>query len=122
MKAESLSLRNMLHTTQCGPGRRGSGTYQLSKDLVHLLSKRRIAIAPAQNRLRCKNCVVERGWPRGTEHRRSNVDSVFRWRRFAPEVILPGVRWYCKYGISYRDLEEMMPERGIAVDHTTLYR
>jgi transposase-like protein len=32
------------------------------------------------------------------------------------------VRWYCKYGISYRDLEEMMLERGVEVDHTTLYR
>ena len=32
------------------------------------------------------------------------------------------VRWYCKYGISYRDLEEMMAERGLSIDHTTLYR
>ena len=32
------------------------------------------------------------------------------------------VRWYCKYGISYRDLEEMMQERGLSIDHTTLYR
>ena len=30
--------------------------------------------------------------------------------------------WYCEYGISYRDLEEMMAERGVQVDHTTLYR
>jgi IS6 family transposase len=50
------------------------------------------------------------------------MDPVFRWRHFAPEVILLCVRWYGKYGISYRDLEEMMAERGIAVDHTTLYR
>jgi transposase-like protein len=33
-----------------------------------------------------------------------------------------GVRWYCRYGISYRELEEMMSERGVAVDHTTVYR
>ncbi len=46
----------------------------------------------------------------------------FKWRHFAGEVILHGVRWYCKYGISYRDLEEMLAERGIGVDHTTLYR
>ena len=32
-----------------------------------------------------------------------------------------GVRWYCKYGISYRDLEEMMMEQGVEVDHSTLY-
>ena len=37
-------------------------------------------------------------------------------------VILQCVRWYCKYGINYRDLEEMMAERGVEVDHTTIYR
>lgn len=31
-------------------------------------------------------------------------------------------RWYCEYGISYRDCEEMMEERGLDVDHATLYR
>lgn len=37
--------------------------------------------------------------------------------------MIPGcVRWYCKYGISYRDLAEIMLERGLEVDHTTLYR
>ena len=48
--------------------------------------------------------------------------SVFKRRRFPAEIILLCVRWYCRYGISYRDLEEMMDERGVAVDHTTLYR
>jgi transposase, IS6 family len=46
----------------------------------------------------------------------------FKWRHFAGDIILHCVRWYCKYGISYRDLEKMMAERGIDVDHTTLYR
>jgi transposase, IS6 family len=46
----------------------------------------------------------------------------FKGRRFPTDVILVCVRWYCKYGISYRDLEEMMSERGVAVDHTTLFR
>lgn len=41
---------------------------------------------------------------------------------FQSEFILWAVRWYCKYGISYRDLEEMLCERGVEVDHTTLYR
>src|SRR5512147_2781413 len=50
------------------------------------------------------------------------VGGEFKWRHFAGEVILLCVRWYCRYGISYRDLEEMMGERGVAVDHTTLYR
>ena len=48
--------------------------------------------------------------------------SVFKRRRFPVEIILLCVRWYCKYAISYRDLEEMMQERGIDVDHTTIYR
>lgn len=46
----------------------------------------------------------------------------FKWRHFQAEIILWAVRWYCKYGISYRDLREMMEERGVEVDHTTLYR
>jgi transposase-like protein len=46
----------------------------------------------------------------------------FKWRHFAGDIILHCVRWYCKYGISYRELEEMMEERGITIDHTTLYR
>src|SRR5512134_1672793 len=48
--------------------------------------------------------------------------SVFKRRRFPAEIVLLCVRWYCRYGISYRDLEEMMDERGVAVDHVTLYR
>ena len=48
--------------------------------------------------------------------------SDFKWRHYQGGVILGCVRWYCKYGISYRELEEMMLERGFEVDHTTLYR
>lgn len=43
----------------------------------------------------------------------SKPPSDFKWRHFQAEIILQCVRWYCKYGISYRDLEEMMSERGI---------
>ncbi len=46
----------------------------------------------------------------------------FKWKHFQGEIILGCVHWYCKYGISYCDLEEMMQERGVEVDHTTLYR
>ena len=48
--------------------------------------------------------------------------TLFKWRHFLPEVILLNVRWYCRYALSYRDLEEMMQERGIDVDHSTLNR
>jgi transposase-like protein len=48
--------------------------------------------------------------------------SDFKWRHFQGEIVLQCVRWYCKYGISYRDVEEMMEERGVNVDHTMIYR
>jgi transposase-like protein len=48
--------------------------------------------------------------------------SLFKRRRFPVEIILLCVRWYCKYGISYRDLAEMMQERGVAVDQSTIFR
>ena len=48
--------------------------------------------------------------------------SLFKWRHFLPEIILWGVRWYCSYPISYRNLSEMMCDRGVEVDHSTLSR
>ncbi len=48
--------------------------------------------------------------------------SPFKWRHFEPTIILLCVRWYCRYQLSYRDLEEMMNERGLSVDHTTVWR
>jgi transposase, IS6 family len=48
--------------------------------------------------------------------------SPFKWRHFEAEIILLCVRWYLRYALSYRDLEEMMLERGLHVDHTTIYR
>jgi transposase, IS6 family len=50
------------------------------------------------------------------------VLSLFKRRRFPVKIILLCVRWYRKYGISYRDLTEMMQERGVAVDLSTLFR
>jgi transposase, IS6 family len=47
---------------------------------------------------------------------------LFKWRHFEAEIILLCVRWYLKYALSYRDLEEMMDERGVLIDHTTIYR
>ena len=46
----------------------------------------------------------------------------FKYKHFNGVVILWSIRWYLKYGISYRDLEEMLKERGVNVDHTTIYR
>lgn len=52
-------------------------------------------------------------------HRQSNL---FKYRHYEAEIILLCVRWYLRYPLSYRDLEEMMIERGLCVDHTTIYR
>jgi transposase, IS6 family len=46
----------------------------------------------------------------------------FKWKHFAGEIILQTIRWYLKYSLSYRNLEEMMAERGVEVDHTTIMR
>jgi IS6 family transposase len=48
--------------------------------------------------------------------------SAFAGFRFPPEVIVLAVRWYLRFGLSYRDVEELLAERGIEVDHVTLYR
>jgi transposase-like protein len=48
--------------------------------------------------------------------------SLFKRRRFPVAIILLCVRWYCKYGISYRDLAEMMSERGVSVSPSTIFR
>ncbi len=48
--------------------------------------------------------------------------NLFKWRHFQADIILLCVRWYLRYALSYRDLEEMMLERGLHVDHTTIYR
>jgi transposase, IS6 family len=48
--------------------------------------------------------------------------SSFAGFRFPPDVITLAVRWYLRYGLSYRDVEELLAERGITVDHVTIYR
>ena len=47
---------------------------------------------------------------------------MFKGRHFEQSVILLCVRWYLSYGLSLRDLKEMMAERGISVDHSTIHR
>jgi transposase, IS6 family len=52
----------------------------------------------------------------------SGSSSVFAGFRFPPEVISVAVRWYLRYGLSYRDVEELLAERGVTVDHVSIYR
>lgn len=47
--------------------------------------------------------------------------SAFAGYRFPPEVIMLAVRWYLRYGLSYRDVEALLAERGIEVDHVTIH-
>lgn len=60
--------------------------------------------------------------PESSHIKAAHVDNPFKWRHFQPEIILLTVRWYLRYALSYRDLEEMMTERGLSLDHTTIYR
>ena len=48
--------------------------------------------------------------------------SAFAGYRFPPEVITLAVRWYLRFSLSYRDVEELLAERGIEVDHVSIYR
>ncbi len=48
--------------------------------------------------------------------------SAFAGFRFPPDVIVLAVRWYLRFGLSYRDVEELLTERGVEVDHVTIYR
>jgi IS6 family transposase len=50
------------------------------------------------------------------------LSSAFKGFRFPPEIIVLSLRWYLRYGLSYRDVEELLGERGIEVDHVTIYR
>jgi len=50
-----------------------------------------------------------------------NPDNPFKWRHYQGDIILLCVRWYLRYRLSYRDLAEMMRERGLTLDHSTIY-
>src|SRR5258705_4165535 len=52
----------------------------------------------------------------------SSVCGLFKWRQFEPEVILMAVGWYLRFSLSYRDVEELLTERGLSVDHVTVWR
>jgi IS6 family transposase len=58
---------------------------------------------------RCRTVAVKQG-------------GSFKGRQFTTEVILWAVRWYLMFPISYRDLELMLQDRGVTVDHTTIFR
>ena len=53
---------------------------------------------------------------------RKRRPALFRGRHFGDEIIVLCVRWYLRYSLSYRDLKEIMAERNLSVDHTTIWR
>ena len=52
----------------------------------------------------------------------SSFSRLFKWRQFEPEVILLAVGWYLRFSLSYRDVEELLAERGLHADHVTVWR
>ena len=50
------------------------------------------------------------------------MKNILKWKHYQSEIIILCVRWYLKYPLSYRNLEEMMQERGLDICHTTIYR
>jgi transposase-like protein len=48
-----------------------------------------------------------------------SVAGLFKWRQFEPEMILLAVGWCLRFSLSYRDVEELLAERGLLVDHVT---
>src|ERR1700674_4891546 len=53
---------------------------------------------------------------------RRNRLALFKGRHFEAEVIVQYVRWHLRFGLSFRDLEEMIAERSLNVDHVTIWR
>ena len=87
-----------------------------------------IAVLRAEPDLFGRHCCVGRGRARAgwadVSSSRCRGSSAVQLGRIPipPEVIMLAVRWYLRYGLSYRDVEELLAERGITVDHVTIYR
>ena len=79
------------------------------------------SVGSAMRAINGHRCINLGGLKEGG-HRGAALLSLFKRRRFPVDIILLCVRWYCKYGISYRDLAEMMQERGVDVDPSTIFR
>jgi transposase-like protein len=51
-----------------------------------------------------------------------SISGLFKWRQFEPEVIMLAIGWYLRFSLSYRDVEELLVERGLHADHVTVWR
>jgi len=70
----------------------------------------------------CKKKLICSSWEKRTPEGRHDRTESLQMRHFQADMISLCVRWYLRYSLSYRDLEEMMAERRLLVDHTTIYR
>jgi len=62
------------------------------------------------------------GWQPEKSVRKATRPAIFKWRQTAPELIVCAVRWYLRYSLSLRDVEELLDECGLKADHTTVWR
>jgi len=51
-----------------------------------------------------------------------HMKKLFKWKHYQSDIIILCVRWYLKYPLSYRNLQEIMEERGLFINHSTIYR
>ena len=77
---------------------------------------------PAFQVVRTDLLQIYRCWSGSLKRMRKNRSVLFRGRHFEDEIIILCVRWYLRYSLSYRDLKEMMAERGLSLDHSTIWR
>ena len=101
------------------------GHYGSSKDRQHdrrRLQRLQHGIRPTGSVALADGALGQGGRMRRSSGRVAPPRSGFVGFRFPPDVIMLAVRWYLRYGLSYRDVEELLAERGIAVDHVTVYR
>ena len=70
----------------------------------------------------CAATLAGGGWSPEEMVTKAIRPAIFKWRHTEPELILCAVRWYLRYSLSFRDVEELLSERGLEVDHTTIWR
>jgi len=66
--------------------------------------------------------LSERVWYAAVYSMIKSRPALFKWRHFEPEIIVCAVRWYLRFSLSYRDVEELLMERGLPADHTSVWR
>ena len=127
-----MQALNAKHQAQEQPLRSGTTTHQPADrqvlDRLRSLSPLGIDHLAQWSSGYCCTCCdrAQSGQPVAMRTRRSRpapvARSAFVRFCFPPDVIVLAVRWYLRFALSYRDVEELLAERGIQVDHVTIYR